>query len=86
MLILIELTLVLNELTLLLVFREKKMIRKMQQEASTKSKMRPHKTIKISNYDNSYGNRGYSIYKNKNGLYEPQKPHQGIELKAKKED
>lgn len=86
MLILIELTLLINELTLILIFWEKKQIRKLQEKEITKPKKRQHNNVKTSNYDNSYGNRGYSIYKNKNGLYEPQKPHQGIELKAKKED
>lgn len=47
---------------------------------------RVHTAVKTSNYNNSYGNRAYDIYKNKNGLYEPQKPHQGVELKEKKEE
>ena len=47
---------------------------------------RRHTSVKTSNYNNSYNTRGYDRYKNKDGLYEPQKPHQGIELKAKKEE
>lgn len=50
-----------------------------------KTKKRTHIAIKTSNYDNSFGKRGYELYKNQNGLYEPQKPSKGIELK-KKED
>lgn len=47
---------------------------------------RVHTKVKTSNYSNSFGNRSsYDIYKNKSGLYEPQKPHQGIELKKKEE-
>lgn len=48
---------------------------------------RKHPTVKTSNYDNSYNNRGYEQFKDKKtGLYEPQKPHKGIELKKQKED
>ena len=47
---------------------------------------RVHSKIKTSNYNSSYGARAYDIYKNKDGLYEPQRPRQGIELNAKKEE
>lgn len=47
---------------------------------------RKHTAIKTSNYNDSYNQR-YDIYKNeKTGLYEPQKPHRGIELKKPKEE
>lgn len=46
---------------------------------------RKHATVKTSNYSNSYTNRGYDIYKNENGLYEPQRPSRGIVLKQKEE-
>lgn len=87
MLILIEFTLLLNEITMIIVYYL--LIQKNKNELSgkkdnQKAKMRQHTIVKTSNYDNSYGNRGYSIYKNKNGLYEPQTPHKGIDLK--KED
>jgi hypothetical protein len=52
-----------------------------------KRKERKHVKIQSPNYTNSFNNRSYDIYKNeKTGLYEPQKPHQGIELKTQKED
>lgn len=38
--------------------------------------------IKTSNYTNVFNNRtSYKIYQNENGLYEPQKPSKGIDLK-----
>lgn len=50
-------------------------------------KTRKHTAIKTSNYNNSFNKRAYDLFKNeKTGLYEPQKPHNGIELKSKKED
>lgn len=53
----------------------------------TKTRARKHATIKTSNYNNSFNRRGYDQFKNeKTGLYEPQRPHKGIELKANKED
>lgn len=52
-----------------------------------KKAKRKHVKIQSPNYTNSFNNRSYDIYKNeKTGLYEPQKPHQGIELKTQKED
>ena len=52
-----------------------------------KKTTRKHATIKTSNYNSSFNTRGYDQFKNeKTGLYEPQKPHQGIELKPKKEE
>lgn len=60
-------------------------LKETKQEVKTKT--RKHSTIKTSNYSNSFNRRGYEQFKNeKTGLYEPQKPHKGIELKAKKED
>jgi hypothetical protein len=57
-----------------------------QKEKGTR-KIRRHTMIKTSNYNNSYSKRGFEQFKNeKTGLYEPQKPHQGIELKKQKED
>ncbi len=48
---------------------------------------RIHSKIKTPDYTNSFGNRAYDIYKDKKtGLYEPQKPHRGIELKKQKEE
>ena len=61
---------------------EKKELEQMKVAKAT----RRHTSVKTSNYNNSYNTRGYDRYKNKDGLYEPQKPHQGIELKAKKEE
>lgn len=56
-------------------------------EEQPKRVVRKHNKIKASNYNNSFNTRGYDIYKNeKTGLYEPQKPHQGIELKKQKEE
>lgn len=58
-----------------------------KENKETKPTKRPHTAIKTSNYKNSFNTRGYDQFKNeKTGLYEPQKPHQGIELKSKKED
>lgn len=38
--------------------------------------------IKTSDYTNVFNNRtSYKIYQNENGLYEPQKPSKGIDLK-----
>ena len=90
MLILIEITLLVAELTLLVaiyfVFKILKLEKEESNEANAK-KFRTHAKIKTSNYDNSFGKRGYDQFKNeKTGLYEPQKPHQGIELKKQKED
>lgn len=59
---------------------------KKEQHKENQQTKRIHSKIKTSNYNNSFGNRNsYDIYKNKDGLYEPQKPHQGIELKKKEE-
>jgi len=66
-----------NTIFLMYLYKNKK---EQKNENLVKNK-RIHTSIKTSNYDNSYGNRGYDMYKNKNGLYEPQKPHKGIELK-----
>ena len=64
-----------------------KRFEKIEQEQMKVAKAtRRHTSVKTSNYNNSYNTRGYDRYKNKDGLYEPQKPHQGIELKAKKEE
>ena len=59
---------------------------KIKTKKQTQSK-RVHKAIKKSDYDNAFGGRntGYELYKNENGLYEPQKPSKGIELKKKEE-
>jgi len=57
-----------------------------QEQMKVAKATRRHTSVKTSNYNNSYNTRGYDRYKNKDGLYEPQKPHQGIELKAKKEE
>ena len=54
-----------------------------QEQMKVAKSTRRHTSVKTSNYNNSYNTRGYDKYKNKDGLYEPQKPHQGIELKAK---
>lgn len=54
-----------------------------QEQMKVAKTTRRHTSVKTSNYNNSYNTRGYDKYKNKDGLYEPQKPHQGIELKAK---
>lgn len=44
--------------------------------------IRKHPTIEKSNYENAFGGRkAYEIYQNKSGLYEPQRPSKGIELK-----
>ena len=90
MLILIEITLLMLEITLAIaiwfIFKTINLIKKENKETTPK-KIRTHAKIKTSNYDNSFGKRGYEQFKNeKTGLYEPQKPHQGIELKKQKED
>ena len=49
-------------------------------------KIRTHKPIEKSNFDNAFGGRkAYEIYKNKNGLYEPVTPSKGIKLEKKEE-
>lgn len=90
MLILIEITLlitlILLAISLYFILKVLNLIKKNNTENSHK-KIRTHAKIKTSNYDNSFGKRGYDQFKNeKTGLYEPQKPHQGIELKKQKED
>ncbi len=51
-----------------------------------KKVVRKHKTIAHSDFDNAFGGRkAYSIYKNKDGLYEPITPSKGISLKKKEE-
>lgn len=64
----------------------KRFEKKEQEQMKAAKATRRHTSVKTSNYNNSYNTRGYDRYKNKDGLYEPQKPHQGIELKAKKEE
>ncbi len=64
----------------------KKIEKREQEQMKVAKATRRHTSVKTSNYNNSYNTRGYDRYKNKDGLYEPQKPHQGIELKAKKEE
>ncbi|MBR0428233.1 MAG: hypothetical protein IJK18_08570 [Clostridia bacterium] len=64
----------------------KRFEKKEQEQMKVAKATRRHTSVKTSNYNNSYNTRGYDRYKNKDGLYEPQKPHQGIELKAKKEE
>lgn len=84
-LVLFDVITVINIITIFYVFKE---LRKTTQNNKIASKkVRKHATIKTSNYNNSFNTRGYDQFKNeKTGLYEPQKPHQGIELKSKKED
>lgn len=49
-------------------------------------KLRTHKPIEKSNFDNAFGGRkAYEIYKNTNGLYEPVTPSKGIKLEKKEE-
>lgn len=69
----------------MLVYMFKKLNKDENKETTPTNKKRVHTSIKTSDYNSSYGNRGYDIYKNKDGLYEPQKPHNGIELKNKEE-
>lgn len=79
-----EIVTIINVYVLLQVLKQMKIQNGQKQTTTNK---RVHSTIKTSNYSNPYGNRAYDIYKDKKtGLYEPQKPHQGIELKNKKED
>lgn len=82
----IEIVMVILTLILInLIYKLKELVKKSQAEHKTKT--RKHTTIKTSNYNNAYNRRGYDQFKNKKtGLYEPQKPHQGIELKPKKEE
>lgn len=69
------------------IFVVKKLELKEKREKSINNKARKHVAIKTSNYNSAFNRRGYDQFKNeKTGLYEPQKPHQGIELKAKKEE
>lgn len=72
-----------NMLVIIYVFKQLK--KQNEQSSATKNK-RIHTKIKTSNYNNSFGNRAYDKYKNRDGLYEPQKPHPGIELKTQKEE
>lgn len=47
---------------------------------------RTHNNIKPSNYESVFNTRAsYDEYKGRNGLYEPQKPKRGIELKQKED-
>ena len=49
-------------------------------------KVRTHKPIEKSNFDNAFGGRkAYEIYKNTNGLYEPVTPSKGIKIEKKEE-
>jgi hypothetical protein len=49
-------------------------------------KVRTHKAIEKSNFDNAFGGRkAYEIYKNTNGLYEPVTPSKGIKIEKKEE-
>lgn len=74
-----------NICTLLYIFKSLKNQNELKRKKVT-SQIRKHPTIKATNYDNSYNTRGYEQFKDrKTGLYEPQKPHGGIELKKQKE-
>ena len=73
-------------ITLIYIAKLLKEDRKKEAKGNSKVKNRRKAIVKTSNYNNSFNTRGYDRYKNKDGLYEPQKPHQGIELKAKKEE
>lgn len=59
-----------------------------QQKEKSCTTIRKHATIKQNNYNGVLNARGdkqaYEVFKNKNGLYEPVRPHQGI--KIEKED
>ena len=69
-----------------IIYFIKRFEKREQEQMKVAKATRRHTSVKTSNYNNSYNTRGYDRYKNKDGLYEPQKPHQGIELKAKKEE
>ncbi len=71
---------------IMILYFVKKIEKKEAEQKKVAKATRRHTSVKTSNYNNSYNTRGYDRYKNKDGLYEPQKPHQGIEIKAKKED
>lgn len=51
--------------------------------------IRKHTNIEQSNYTgvlNARGDKkGYEVFKNENGLYEPVRPHQGIKIEKKEE-
>lgn len=65
----------------------KKIEKKEEEQKTSKKVTRRHTVVKTSNYNNSYNTRGYNQFKDKKtGLYEPQRPHKGIELKKQKED
>lgn len=78
-----DIAICLNMFMLLYMFKK---LSKDNKKNSNPKPVRKHATIKTSNYNNSFGNRGYDQFKNKNGLYEPQTPKKGIELKVKKEE
>ncbi len=85
-LIIFEIVIVMNIIVFLYILRALNKINDNQKIASAKPTRR-HTSVKTSNYNNSFNRRGYDQFKNeKTGLYEPQKPHQGIELKTNKEE
>ena len=84
LLIMFDVVLIINTYIIFYIFKE---LKKTKKDITTPKPVRKHSTIKTSNYNNSFNTRGYDQFKDKKtGLYEPQKPHQGIELKSKKED
>lgn len=68
------------------VLKELKDIKQHKEKSCTT--IRKHATIGQNNYNGVLNARGdkqaYEVFKNKNGLYEPVRPHQGI--KIEKED
>ena len=71
------------------ILKELKEIKKEKQENATTIRKK-HVNIQGNNYNSILRARGeqkgYDIFKNQNGLYEPVRPNQGINLKETKED
>lgn len=68
-----------------ILIKLKKIEEKLQKD--NKTTVRKHTNIKNTNHNSILASRGdlngYEVYKNKNGLYEPIRPHGGIKIEEK---
>ena len=69
---------------------ELKEVQKQEQEPKKGTTARTHTSIEGNNYNgilNARGEtKGYEVFKNKNGLYEPVRPSQGIRIEKPEEE
>lgn len=81
MIVLLVFTNILQLIVLMLIMFNIYYVKKEPKKNDIKTKRRSG-NIKSSDYSNVFNNRtSYKIYQNQNGLYEPQRPSRGIEIK-----